>query len=209
MEKSMILKTKDYLKLKYNCHSIILYGSFVNETYTKESDIDIICFADNIINTQNDMSIIDGWQLDTWIYNTDMIEHPENLLHIDNGRIILDERNLCKSLLININQLLSQPIKKLTMEEINFQKEWLKKMLNRSRKKDVEGNFRYHWMLVDSLEIYFDIRGLRYMGPKKSVLWLKDNDKNAYKLFENALKNKSTCEETQELIDFIINLDPK
>lgn len=42
MEKSMILKTKDYLKQKYNCHSIILYGSFVNETYTKESDIDMM-----------------------------------------------------------------------------------------------------------------------------------------------------------------------
>lgn len=62
-------------------------------------------------------------------------------------------------------------------------------MLNRARKSDVEGNFRYHWLLVDSLEIYFRVKGIRYLGPKKSLIHLKNNDAIAYEYFSNALRS--------------------
>lgn len=65
----IINEVKSYLKNKYNCHSMILYGSFANHTYTDESDIDIICFCNNI-NNRNDTSKINGRQLDAWIYDT-------------------------------------------------------------------------------------------------------------------------------------------
>lgn len=206
MEKDVLINIKKYLKKKYDCHSIILYGSFANGTYTSESDIDIICFSDNI-QAQNDTRIINGWLLDAWIYNTDMMGSYEELLHINEGKIILDEKKLCGKLLMNINILYNNGVKKLTLEEVNFQKAWLKKMLNRSKKGDIEGNFRYHWMLADSLEIYFTIKGLRYLGPKKSLYYLKDNDRNAYELFDNALNIDSSFEKTEKLISFIINLD--
>jgi len=204
MEKSVIENIRNYLKEQYNCHSIILYGSFANGTYTDESDIDIICFCDNVLR-KNDTTIINGRQLDAWIYDTNMMTKQEELLHIHGGKILLDEKDLCTRLLANIEELFNEGARKLTLEEINFQKNWLTKMLNRAKKGDIEGNFRYHWMLVDSLEIYFGIKGLWYLGPKKSLYWLKENDRNAYKLFNDALNINSSFEKTENLISFIIN----
>lgn len=204
MEKSIIENIRNYLKEQYNCHSIILYGSFANGTYTDESDIDIICFCDNILK-KNDTTIINGRQLDAWMYDTNMMVKQEELLHIHGGKILLDEKDLCTRLIANIKELFNEGSRKLTVEEINFQKNWLTKMLNRAKKGDIEGNFRYHWMLVDSLEIYFGIKGLWYLGPKKSLYWLKENDRNAYKLFNDALNINSSFEKIENLILFIIN----
>jgi len=49
MEDNLIYSVKEYLIKKYNCHSIILYGSFANGDYTEESDIDL-CVIINSIN---------------------------------------------------------------------------------------------------------------------------------------------------------------
>lgn len=204
MEKSIIENIRDYLKEQYNWHSIILYGSFANGTYTDESDIDIICFCDNILK-KNDTTIINKRQLDAWMYDTNMMAKQEELLHIHGGKILLDEKDLCTRLLANIEELFNEGARKLTLEEINLQKNWLKKMLNRAKKGDIEGNFRYHWMLVDSLEIYFGIKGLWYLSPKKSLYWLKENDRNAYKLFNDALNINSSFEKIENLIFFIVN----
>jgi predicted nucleotidyltransferase len=204
MEKSIIENVRNYLKEQYNCHSIILYGSFANGTYTDESDIDVICFCDNVLK-KNDTTIINGRRLDAWMYDTNMMTKQEELLHLNCGKILLDEKDLCTRLLAAIEELFNRGARKLTLEEINFQKSWLAKMLNRAKKGDIEGNFRYHWMLVDSLEIYFGIKGLWYLGPKKSLYWLKENDRNAYKLFNDALNINSSFEKIENLIFFIIN----
>ncbi len=58
-------------------------------------------------------------------------------------------------------------------EENKAQIEWCEKMLARSLRKDPEGYYRLHWVLVDSLEIYFDICSLKYYGPKKSLSYMK------------------------------------
>lgn len=204
MGKNIIDNAKDYLKKKYDCHSVILYGSFANGTYSDESDIDIICFCDNT-EPQNDTAKINGRQLDAWIYHTKMMEEYEKLLHINGGKILLDEKQLCYKLLENINKFIKEGAKKLTPEQIEFQKNWLKKMINRARRGDTEGGFRYHWLLVDSLEIYFSIKGLWYLGPKKSLIWLKENDKYAYKFFRDALGINASFEKAEQLVDFILN----
>ncbi|GAA0069549.1 hypothetical protein UT300003_10720 [Clostridium sardiniense] len=198
----VITTLRNYLKNKYNCHSIILYGSLSNGTETDESDIDIICFADNI-KEQNDTSELFGRQLDAWIYDTSMMEKYKELAHINGGKIILDERNICNKLLDNIDEYIKN-VEKLSEEQIEFQKKWLIKMLNRASKNDIEGNFRYHWLLVDSLEIYFNIKGIRYMGPKKSLNFLKENDEIALEYFNEALNTNSGLKEAKRLVEFII-----
>ena len=42
-------------------------------------------------------------------------------------------------------------------------------MLNRVKRSDCEGMFRWHWVLVDSLEIFCDIMKQPYWGPKKDT----------------------------------------
>ena len=90
--------------------------------------------------------------------------------------------------------------------EKEFYKSWFKKMLKRTQKEDVEGNFRFHWMLTDSLEIYFKIKGIWYMGSKKSLKWLYDNDREMYSLYERAFRRQSQQTDIERLINRIIEL---
>ena len=61
-------------------------------------------------------------------------------------------------------------------------------MLVRSGRNDAEGLFRWHWVLVDSLEIYFDIIGRYCYGPKKSLRYLSEIDKKGFALYEAAMR---------------------
>ncbi|MDF2699806.1 MAG: putative nucleotidyltransferase [Haloplasmataceae bacterium] len=204
MDSAIFEKVKKYLKEKYSCHSVILYGSFAVGTQTEESDIDVIGFSDHA-NEHNDNTYIEGWQLDAWIFDTKKMYGTEELLHIKDGKILLDENYLCVNLLNNINELYQNGPIKLSEDEIKFQRNWLIKMLKRAKRQDTEGNYRFHWLLVDSLEIYFSIIRKWYLGPKKSLTWLKENDEKAYNYFDKALNMNTTLEEVDELITFIVN----
>lgn len=202
MEDNLIHSIKEYLIKKYDCHSIILYGSFANGDYTEESDIDLVCFCDNPTK-KNDTSIINGRRLDAWIYKTEIMNSCTEFLHVIGGKIVLDERNLCTNFLNDIDKLFKNGPEKLSPEKKEFLKSWLQKMLKRAKKGDIEGNFRYHWMLNDSLEIYFNIKDRWYLGPKKSLQWLLENDKEAYYIFNNALKINADITEIERLIQLI------
>jgi predicted nucleotidyltransferase len=203
MEDELIYSIKEYLIKKYGCHSIILYGSFANGDYSDESDIDLLCFCDDL-EKENDMTEFNNRRLDAWIYKTEMINNCTDFLHVRGGKILLDEKNLCTGLLNNIDKQFITGPRQLSLEEKDFLKSWLQKMLKRAEKGDIEGNFRYHWMLTDTLEIYFNIKGKWYLGPKKSLEWLNINDKTAYDRFNNALKINANITEIEKLIEFIV-----
>lgn len=203
MEDKLIDSVKEYLIKEYNCHSIILYGSFVSGDYTEESDIDLVCFCDNP-KKKNDTTVFNNRRLDAWIYKTEMMEECTQFFHVKDSKVIFDEKNLCTNFLNEINRQFLNGPKQLTLEEKSFLKDWLKKMLQRARKGDIEGNFRYHWLLTDSLEIYFNIKGAWYIGPKKSLQWLYENNREAYYVFHNALKINADISEVEKLIEYIV-----
>lgn len=43
-------------------------------------------------------------------------------------------------------------------------------------REDTDGYYRWHWLLYDSLEIYFDVKGLHYYGPKKALRYMEQTD---------------------------------
>lgn len=192
----------EYLIEEYSCHSIILYGSFANGSYTDESDIDLICFSDNQ-KKENDTTAHNDRQLDAWIYNTETMDDANQFLHIRGGEILLDKKKKCVDFLKEIDKVFVKGPKQLTVKEKDFLKDWLRKMVRRAKKGDIEGNFRYHWMLTDALEIYFDIKGVWYLGPKKSLQWLCENDKEAYERFDNALRITADIDAIEELVRYI------
>lgn len=203
MEDKLLQSIKEYLVRKHNCHSIILYGSFASGDYTEESDIDLLCFCEDPIE-ENDTSILDNRSLDAWIYKTEKMKDYDQFLQVAGGKVLIDKRNKCIEFLENVEKRFKNGPVKMTSNEKEFYKRWLQKMLHRSRKGDVEGNYRYHWMLNDSLEIYFNIKDRWYLGPKKSLNWLMANDCEAFELFHNALKTDANIGEVEKLIEFII-----
>jgi hypothetical protein len=82
---------------------------------------------------------------------------------------------------------------------------WLPKMLDRSKRNDIEGNFRRHWLLYELLNSYFRLHDLWYFGPKESFSWLKKNDPEIYNYFDCALKCDVDNKTIQNLIDCIIS----
>ena len=60
-------------------------------------------------------------------------------------------------------------------------------MLLRTMRGDIEGYYRWHWILCDSLEIYFDIKGIHYYGPKKALRFMEENDSEAFHIYSKAL----------------------
>lgn len=200
MDEHFLNTLKNYLSKTHQCHSIILYGSYADETYNSESDIDVICFSDHPIQT-NDVSIFQGHALDAWIYPTAKMNEPANFLHISVGVILTDERQLCCDFLKGIKEGQSKGPLILSSEEKAFLKSWLNKMLKRSERGDCEGDFRAHWLLVDALEIYFKLIDQTYLGPKKSLAWLKQNDLEFYKYYESALKPGADSISLRNLIE--------
>lgn len=61
-------------------------------------------------------------------------------------------------------------------------------MLLRIERNDIEGFYRWHWLLVDSLEIYCDICSLKYFGPKKALIDMQADNPAAYEKYGKALK---------------------
>ncbi|TDK61803.1 nucleotidyltransferase domain-containing protein [Bacillus salipaludis] len=204
-ESVLFEKVKRYLAQKYNCHTIILYGSYSRGDFTKESDLDIVCFSD-IDEDMNNVDFFEGKQLDVWIYNTEKMNNPEHFLHVNRGKILLNEKGFAKKFLLGIENIFNNGPKKLSNEEKEFLKSWLRKMYLRSNKNDIEGNYRFHWMLKDSLEIYFSLKGLWYLGPKKAFSWLQDNDGVAYNLFNNALAKDVKKNNIEELLEYLYGM---
>lgn len=203
MNENIILeKVKKYLKQKYNCHSIILYGSYSRGDITDESDLDIVCFSD-ITEDKNDIESFEGKQLDVWIYKTEKMGNPEQFLRVNKGKILLNDKGLADEFLSEIKNIFDNGPKKLSNEEKEFLKGWLRKMYLRSNKNDIEGDYRFHWMLKDSLEIYFELKGLWYLGSKKAISWLSKNDEIAYNLFKNALAKDAKKNNVEQLIEYL------
>jgi hypothetical protein len=51
--------------------------------------------------------------------------------------------------------------------------------------------FRWHWVLIDSLEIFCDVLHRPYWGPKKSLKWMEENNPTAFACYKQALADFS------------------
>ena len=103
------------------------------------------------------------------------LKHPEGY-HVDVAATLLDK----------VQSWVDSRAKK-TQEELGFNVSWCEKMLRRAERADAEGCFRRHWLLTDSLEIYTELRGWPYLGPKKALAQLEKKDKAVFALYETAL----------------------
>ncbi len=178
----------NYIITKYQPNTIILYGSYANGSNNKNSDFDALVITDMECQP-HDSAIVDGVQLDVFIYHSSKFQQEvncEDFVQIFDGNIVLDKYGTGKWLKEKIIEFINSYTPK-SYEENLIQIEWCEKMLLRTERNDAEGFFRWHWLLVDSLEIYCDICGIRYFGPKKSLTKMEKDDPIATGIYEEAL----------------------
>ncbi|MBE6632412.1 MAG: nucleotidyltransferase domain-containing protein, partial [Ruminococcaceae bacterium] len=178
----------EYIKEKYSPLSIILYGSYANGTNNMNSDFDALVIS-NDYEECHDTSFVNGIQLDVFVYPASYFDGNydcNDFVQILDGKIIADSDGLGKTLLMKVMSYLQNRPQK-SKSEIDASIDWCIKMLARIKRCDAEGMFRWHWVLIDSLEIYCDVMHHPYRGPKKSLKWMEENYPNAFACYQKAL----------------------
>ncbi|MBQ4150878.1 MAG: nucleotidyltransferase domain-containing protein [Clostridia bacterium] len=174
----------EYLKRTYSPCGMIVYGSYADGTKNDKSDFDVLVIT-NGGSAKHDNSTIGGVVLDAFVYPCGAIK-AEDFIHIYGGTIIFDTNGFALGLMNEVTRLIDDFTPK-SYEENCTNIAWCEKMLLRADRNDAEGYFRWHWLLTESLEIYCDVIGKRYLGPKKSIIRMCSEDNESYCIYEKAL----------------------
>lgn len=177
-----------YLAAEYDPVAIIVYGSFADGTQNLFSDFDALLITERG-KAAHDDRFVDCTQLDVFVHPLSDFQgdyDPAAFEQLYDGQILLDQNGIAAQLLERVRQSVDSRAHK-TREELRLDISWCEKMLRRAERTDIEGAFRRHWLLVDSLEIYTQLRAWPYLGPKKALRQLEKKDKEAYSLYEKAL----------------------
>lgn len=195
----------EYINQKYNPVSVILYGSFANKTNDSNSDFDALVISSDCEQFR-DTSFVDGVQLDVFIYPASYFEKDydcENFIQVFDGQIIKDSDDIGKTLKTNVLAYLNNRQAK-TSAEIQVDIDWCVKMLGRAKRGDCEGMFRWHWVLIDSLEFFCNIIKHPYFGPKKTLRWMEGAYPGAFDCYKRALQELN-IDRLEEWVAYIEN----
>lgn len=196
-----------YIKQNYAPETIIVYGSYANGTNNKNSDFDALVISETH-EAFHDTSFVSNIQLDVFVFPSADIQQVEDysqFIQIFDGKIILDSNGVGRRLQQAVLEYISKWPSK-TADEIKDEIEWCRKMLMRTKRTDAEGLFRRHWLLVDTLEIFCDAVHHPYFGPKKSLIWMKQYQPEAYACYEKALRcfDEKTTEQWIQYLENVL-----
>lgn len=176
----------NYLYGTYAPKTLILYGSYADGTNGADSDFDAFILSDM---QRHDVAVIDGAQLDVWGYPVDYFVEDaalEEAVTILDGIVLHDPQNMGTALKARVQAYFAAKPGK-TAEENAASIAWCRKMMSRTERADAEGVYRWHWLLVDTLEIACDLLHHPYHGPKKALRWLADAQPQVYAAYTRAL----------------------
>lgn len=182
----------EYLKQTYDPVSVVVYGSYADGTWNEHSDFDALVISHSG-KRRHDVSVVSDIQLDVFVYPKTHFG-PEfdgnELVQLVHSKIVLDTDGFgerVKDAVVRYHDQL--PMK--SPEEVREAVVWCGKMLRRTERGDAESFYRWHWVLVDSLEFFCDIVRHRYYGPKKTLRWMAAEYPEAFALYERALNSFS------------------
>lgn len=196
----------EYIKQNYEPLSIIIYGSYADKSNNLNSDFDALVISKHS-KEKHDISYVGNVQLDLFVYPKAYFDKEidiEGFIQIFDGSIEMDTDNIGHKLKNQVLQYIENIPKKL-MRSWCLKLNGAKKMLLRSERDDIEGYFRWHWVLVDSLEIFFNLNNRRYLGPKKSLSLMQKLYPKAFEAYSAAVTdfNKPSL---RKWIEFLENM---
>lgn len=183
----------NYLIDKYRPLAIVTYGSFcfgMNDAY---SDFDCMIIVDQKCSSHDD-TVIDGIPLDCFIFTKAEVlgEDLDTFLTVYDGNVVLDTDEIATDLKVRVRNYVAEH-SVIPDDEKKFIISWIQKTMRRVEKNDDEGNFRALAFLWESITDYFLLRDLFYFGSKKAVVYLKENDTVGYRLYHNAITERSNA----------------
>ena len=181
-----------YIKQKYRPLALIVYGSFADGSNNAHSDFDALAILPDG-EAGHDGARVDGTELDLFYYPARAFAgeyDPAEYAQVWDGRILWDADGSAARLQAAVRAWIeAQPRPDAAENRKNAA--WCAKMLRRAERGDAEGIYRLHWLLTDSLQIFCDLKGWRWFGPKKALRRLAAEDAPALALYERALREAS------------------
>ncbi len=189
---------------KYDCHTIILYGSRARGDASEASDYDILAIRDAGPSLR-DARLWQGVYLDIFVHSKSVIDQPPaEMLEMRHGKILREKEDTAKIFFSKLEEIYQAGPKKLPPDEIKAIVTWHVKAIDRIRLGGMQGLFRRSELLPALLEHYFTTRGHWYRGPKASFHWLEKNRPDLFEAFQNAL-NPSAANSTVEKLVLLVN----
>lgn len=149
----------------------------------------------------------EGVYLDAFIYpESDILDHEEEFLRLRGGKILCEKGQFATKLLRKIDEIYTKGPSDLSADEIQVRSIWIDKMLKRSMRGDVEGDYRRAWLLYGILEDYFALRKKWYLGPKESFQWLSSHDPETFALFKAALAPLAKRIDLESLVKRVLSV---
>ena len=81
-------------------------------------------------------------------------------------------------------------------------------LLARIGRRDVEAQYRYHWLLYQLLEDHFALRGAWYRGPKEAFATLRATAPATHAAFARALAPGADADALAALVEHVVGPDP-
>lgn len=172
------------LQERFCCDTAILYGSRARDDWDSASDIDVIAFGD----ARESGHIAHRWEelfLDLFLYPPGT-KPEQDWLRIHDGRVLFQRATEGNEVLKATKDIFLSGPDQMSLSDLKTRRLWLEKMLARAEKGDAEGDYRRHWLLKDVLEMYFTLRGRWFLGPKKSLALLRDQNPAHSDVFQKA-----------------------
>lgn len=195
----------DYLKQTYRPLAIVTYGSFSCGMNDEYSDYDCMIIVERKDSSHDD-TVIDGIQLDCFIFTKDEVlgEDLDAFLTVYDGKIVLDTDEIAANLKIRVRNYVEEH-SVIPADEKKFIISWIRKTMHRVEKNDDEGNYRALAFLWESITDYFLLRDLFYFGSKKAVAYLKEKDAEGYRLYHEAITDRTNTA-ISEWANHVINI---
>ncbi len=188
------------LVTKYDCHTVILYGSRARGAETINSDYDVT----GVRRSGGKLRLAEkrpGYFLDGFIFpERDLKKLGEQHFYMKDAKVIYQKETYGSSFIRRLQDGLKKPFVPLPSDEIKARRAWSHKMLERVIRGDIEALYRRSWLQMALLEDYFAIRQKRYHGSKEAFSWLQKNDNSTFKKFEASLKDPQSLRKLRSLV---------
>jgi hypothetical protein len=196
------------LMSEHALHTVLLYGSRADGSAGPASDYDLAVYGP-MAEPFRVARRVNGAYLDIWAYpEAELAASPgAEHLRFRGCRILMKRGVEAEALLARIETRFAQGPAPLPRGEAEARLVWAHKTLARARLGDPEGHYRRFELVQVLLEDYFQRRGLWFLGAKKSLRWLSQQDEPSYRLFCQALEPDAPIQAFDDLVQALVGAE--
>jgi uncharacterized protein len=188
---------------EHGAHTAILYGSYARGDAHGESDVDLLVVRAEGPSLR-DARLVDGLLLDAFVSPEAALEHPDvEQLKLARGLVLFERDGFGEALLERVRALEAGGPSPLPEDEREMRRVWAQKSLQRARAGGPEADYRWHSLVVQSLEDYFALRTRWFRGSKESLDELAREEPRVHAAFCRALRRDASDEDVERLVEVV------